>query len=638
MPPTQLVPASSATQTTLSSIHSTATAAPRSDLPATPPGSPKISSSSSPVSSLLQATALSPHSKAQRHRRSSVASQTPAWEMSIAADAAGGEGKRRGPREEGRASLEVTLDAEGPVFEPSPPLRLHKSRSASERMGVATPKQRRPGKGGFEDLGGGGEKDWCLVNGILGCVSSDSAICGVKLVDHDLLILKPRTLDFSPPLHQLHLPFLRMPVLALSTSLSTATGSASKIKEEVVERAIEIGIDDGTWRRASGQARFKAGAMDDIMALRVYEKANSLQQIYPLPASSFRLHRDTFLFRSSSNSSTSTSTSHPATFMAENSETHIPLVQLDFDRYEYCLFKPKSRVDLERLYSLVADEDEYSEKQFEEEMVRRKCAYGIAALSFVPSPAGLVSCSSFFDFDLPCLCFLRPLAAPHSHDTPTPSPVPSLSTSSSRASSAPSTARKPPPAFSRGPAPSRRFTHSIPPPLNLNPEPPARSPLSRSVPSTFPSPRSAATTLTSGAYHYAPSSAGGQTVTPTSPEFRRDCSLPSPTLEKERVQALHPLHKAKSSIELARQDMLRIDAAATGARTREGGKRERGGGGGCEELKRAPKGWGERGKKDEAEEDERANPVMSEEKDAGEKKKTSKKKRELRRFASVGAI
>ncbi|KPV76749.1 uncharacterized protein RHOBADRAFT_41956 [Rhodotorula graminis WP1] len=219
---------------------------------------------------------------------------------------------------------------------------------------------------------------WCLVNAITGSFTSDQRIVGSTFVDQDLLILKPRLLAFDPPLHLLHLPYLRLsriellttPLADLAVGPSSPTtpkrskrrswGSAPKGGPLFVERVLEIAVEEvgleGDGQREEGSA--------PIMVLRVFER-NSLEQSFKLPASHIRLVAvDTSLADYFSGDKSPSSRQRPP--------LSLPIVALDFDADESIAFRPSTGAELDSLLDLLGDEDETSDLLYEGEMERRK--------------------------------------------------------------------------------------------------------------------------------------------------------------------------------------------------------------------------------------------------------------------------
>ncbi|BGP37079.1 hypothetical protein JCM10449v2_000983 [Rhodotorula kratochvilovae] len=213
---------------------------------------------------------------------------------------------------------------------------------------------------------------WCLVKAVTGGFSSDHRIVGSAFVDQNLLILKPRLLDYDPPLHLLHLPYLRLPsveVLApivATTPLSTTPrrskrrswgASGGRDEVELVERALEVGVDDGT--RADGAVW---EGMAPIMVLRVFD-SGALEQVFPLPATSIE--------HSSPEPRSPTSATFDKT-PRQSPTPRIPLIRLGFDGGDGLTFRPKTLEDLQRILDLLDDENDMSDMLFEGEMELRK--------------------------------------------------------------------------------------------------------------------------------------------------------------------------------------------------------------------------------------------------------------------------
>ncbi|GAA5927976.1 hypothetical protein JCM10213_000940 [Rhodosporidiobolus nylandii] len=360
-------------------------------LSTTPPRAPKSPSSiasgagaGSPLTSLMQAlSSRSPRSSLEG-RRSSVADVPSAVRERVSSEAAMG-----GGRELGRSSREVSSPKRA-SFDGG---TVSRSKSVTERplpgsmeKGAEGKLKKRPGRGMVRRQREADDDDgqWCLVSAVMGSITSDHTICGLRFVEGDLLILKPRVVDYDPPLHLSHLPFLRIPVSALSTSLTTARVDLSRGflasskrrrslgkgggKDELVERLVEVGVDDGVWAVASGVQRDQGPRM----VLRVYKDA-ALEQIYALPASRLSLY-------TSSSSRSPSSSTPPQRSPAQSAgqgrspagKQRSPAVHLQFEGEEHLMLKPRKLDDFDRLMELMGDEDEGSARWCEEEMAKRK--------------------------------------------------------------------------------------------------------------------------------------------------------------------------------------------------------------------------------------------------------------------------
>ncbi|GAA6025961.1 hypothetical protein JCM10207_000122, partial [Rhodosporidiobolus poonsookiae] len=220
------------------------------------------------------------------------------------------------------ARVRSSFDGAGMVAHPSSPLpgaggtgsasmplvtSLARSRSLADKGRPAhnSPRNSLNGPGSTVD-------GWCLVNAVMGNAASDHHIVGAKFVDNDLILLKPRLLDYDPPLHHMHLPFLRFPASILQPSSNpssfgappTPSVESSKLrrkslgneraKEGWTSRVVEIGVDDGMWAALSGE---EGAAVR--MVLRVYE-------LFPLPGVSLKLDRPSPPTHHSSSSATAT--------------------------------------------------------------------------------------------------------------------------------------------------------------------------------------------------------------------------------------------------------------------------------------------------------------------------------------------
>ncbi|GAA5909477.1 hypothetical protein JCM6882_002653 [Rhodosporidiobolus microsporus] len=152
------------------------------------------------------------------------------------------------------------------------------------------------------------KEDWCLANAVMGCMTAEHHIVGAKLVNHDLLTLKPKHVDFDPPLSQLHLPFLRLTADCSTASLKTAEVDLSRVGLPIVEET-----------------------------------------------ASFTL--------------TGSPTASPWHHKPAND---LPLVQLVFAPGEKLVVKLRTRDDYAQFLRLVDVEDEESDEAYESEMSRRK--------------------------------------------------------------------------------------------------------------------------------------------------------------------------------------------------------------------------------------------------------------------------
>ncbi|BGP13056.1 Vacuolar protein sorting-associated protein 11 [Rhodosporidiobolus nylandii] len=571
-------------------------------LSTTPPRAPKSPSSiasgagaGSPLTSLMQAlSSRSPRSSLEG-RRSSVADVPSAVRERVSSEAAMG-----GGRELGRSSREVSSPKRA-SFDGG---TVSRSKSVTERplpgsmeKGAEGKLKKRPGRGMVRRQREADDDDgqWCLVSAVMGSITSDHTICGLRFVEGDLLILKPRVVDYDPPLHLSHLPFLRIPVSALSTSLTTARVDLSRGflasskrrrslgkgggKDELVERLVEVGVDDGVWAVASGVQRDQGPRM----VLRVYKDA-ALEQIYALPASRLSLY-------TSSSSRSPSSSTPPQRSPAQSAgqgrspagKQRSPAVHLQFEGEEHLMLKPRKLDDFDRLMELMGDEDEGSARWCEEEMAKRKSVidrayasrHGLRLTSLATNsfPAASVAPSP------------TPVVNPRSPSRPSSLVRPSLlPRSKSAAGALPSPAFVPavpplplvrnpsvdPYSFPPSPAPSpdssikgkhglHCATSPVPAPLWLDLSvgvPPRPTPLGRSASS--PNAPSSAKAVEDSLH--SPTS-DAQTITPSTPAFRAfpptsssgfaylppPTSLPSAT----RASRTKTLHHARSSVELA---------------------------------------------------------------------------------------
>ncbi|GAA5856513.1 hypothetical protein JCM8547_008780 [Rhodosporidiobolus lusitaniae] len=243
------------------------------------------------------------------------------------------------------------------------------------------------------------EGNWVLVNAVLGNFSSDHSIVGAKLVDHDLLILKPLELSsLSSAIVDLTHQDPR-PEEPLSRNLDDGRAR----EEEMVERVVEIGVDDGTWRSAKGMTERKEGE-GLIMVLRVY-KDNALEQLFALPPSAVER------FVSLPDNSTDSLPPAPPPFffprplepLFTNLSSRVPLVAISFEEGEKLVLRPHRMADFERLMGLVEETDDTGEEADTQEMSRRKTIIDRAyasrhhlPLPAAPLPSPLAESSSAF--------------------------------------------------------------------------------------------------------------------------------------------------------------------------------------------------------------------------------------------------
>ncbi|GAA5892210.1 hypothetical protein JCM8208_001480 [Rhodotorula glutinis] len=188
---------------------------------------------------------------------------------------------------------------------------------------------------------------WCLVKAVTGSFTSDQRIVGSTFVEQDLLILKPRLLAFDPPLHLLHLPYLRLSRIELLTS-----------------PVADLAVDPSSPTTPKRSKRRSWGSAPKSEPLFV-DRGETLQQSHPLPASNIRLVIvEPSLADYFPDDKTPSSRQRPS--------LSLPIIALDFDDGDHVAFRPTSRVDLDSLLDLLGDEDEESELLCEGEMERRK--------------------------------------------------------------------------------------------------------------------------------------------------------------------------------------------------------------------------------------------------------------------------
>ncbi|GAA6040105.1 hypothetical protein JCM8097_002030 [Rhodosporidiobolus ruineniae] len=383
------------------------------------------SSRDSATASLLKHFRISPRSSRGSSRRSSAAAPEPG--SSTASGEAGGGATPSlpplPPPAIGPADSSESVRASWPPAIRSPgPSRLddsaregeeglERSKSLKEKAGLGRRiSRKREEMAVEEERKAVKEEDWCLVNAVLGCRALDHHIVGAKFVDQDLLLLKPRLLDYDPPLERLHLPFIRFPCTILASSLKTASidlarpspaaglappsppssrrpsigrSGSTRFEERekdkpFVERVVEVGVDDGTWETAMGDAVPPEQGL--TMVVRVY-KAGRLQQIYPLPADTVQLHAPGSVPSTSVSGSTSAtpvgapSSAAPArsTVASNFKPGSVPLVQLDFGQFgEHLSLQPHHVKDFERLLVLVGEDDDASDEVYCAELEWRK--------------------------------------------------------------------------------------------------------------------------------------------------------------------------------------------------------------------------------------------------------------------------
>ncbi|GJN87746.1 hypothetical protein Rhopal_000701-T1 [Rhodotorula paludigena] len=239
---------------------------------------------------------------------------------------------------------------------------------------------------------------WCLVSAIKGGFGSDREIVGTHL-------LKPRILDYDPPLHLLHLPFLRIERVevlvrlqddlsfgeperspAPSTLKKRASLVGPKPQVELCEQMLEICVEG-----VSGWSGWNDDEVEGpIMVLRLHQDGQ-LVQVHCLPACSIRLDSPE---PASPVLSPCTPTARKPV-PAPSARSVVPLIHLDFDDGESLVFRPSSLDDYERVMRLVDNEDAMSEAAFEAEMKRRKniidTAYRAWHAPFYPVPLASAS-------------------------------------------------------------------------------------------------------------------------------------------------------------------------------------------------------------------------------------------------------
>ncbi|GAA5975796.1 hypothetical protein JCM5350_000733 [Sporobolomyces pararoseus] len=302
----------------------------------------------------------------------------------------------------------ISLDEASPLTA----RRMERSKSLSDRSRDGSPMRSRKSPPTSLKI----ERDdsrlsfWALVNAVTGGVVADHAIVGTKFVENDLLTLKPAHLLYDPPLHLYHLPYLNFAsVSVLPASLSTCRTSfefsagpkghsrrrsfgGRYSKEELVERRIEVSVDDGLYAAAQGDREMTPGTTMVI-------KVNQLEAIYPLPPNSIQLVNSSTSLSTPPPLPSSSSTASLANLILPSNSANLrqsigplppssrkrvkslPLIQLSWEEGESLALRAKDKEDHERLMKILGEPDERDEEKDAREAQIRKDLIDLAFAS-----------------------------------------------------------------------------------------------------------------------------------------------------------------------------------------------------------------------------------------------------------------
>ncbi|GAA5965841.1 hypothetical protein JCM3765_001201 [Sporobolomyces pararoseus] len=305
----------------------------------------------------------------------------------------------------------ISLDEASPLTA----RRLERSKSLSDRSRDGSPVRSRKSPTSSLTI----ERDdsnlasWILVSAVTGGVVADHAIVGNKFVENDLLTLKPAHLLYDPPLNLYHLPYLNFTsTLVLPASLSTcrttfefsagAKGHSRRrsfggryAKEELVDRRIEISVDDGVYAAAQGDREMTPGT---TMVIKVI-KVNQLEAIYSLPPDSIQLVNSSTSLSTPPPLPSSSSTASLANLILPSNSANLrqsvgplppssrkrvkslPLIQLSWEEGENLALRAKDKEDHERLMKILGEPDERDEAKDAREAQTRKDLIDLAFAS-----------------------------------------------------------------------------------------------------------------------------------------------------------------------------------------------------------------------------------------------------------------